>query len=560
MATWKKVIVSGSVAELSASLYRAPGQPLQQVTDLASTTVLSGSFSGSFAGDGAGLTNIPYSSLTGAPEGGGSGNLIASGSLTASFTSNNGTPVNFTIVSGSTPTTLLAVSSSGIVSAGETFTIGNVTGSRSFLTNVAGINYVGTTGNITANTVQSWIDGHSAWDQSALSTYITADTPLADILYFLLTPYAASFQTALPNTKTFGPWSTNSAGTAAALFTNSYPNARVPNGSGNDAVLVELQSAGWHTYGGKYLFGFPTTEIYTNLLAAASFPYFTVTSTAFGSSNNTSPSLGITNAFGPGLLDNGASETARTIWLSASFDYKSYTGTGASISTFSSSSLYEISKNTLGSSVDANGLYYNKVDAAVSPKKYTDMYFSGAPLGNNFRYKYQGQNTGVTVPTGVNALGYYEVSASLLMVTQSNSGGAKGIPISPSSEPATTVRYKRAFYVPNDVVTYNSTTLSSNFTSYAASQISNTISTPIAGTIASSSLSGAPYITSASFAFSESIQNVFRPLYNTGTIYTPGASSITGPSTSTTQLTVSPALATVSINATTGLINTEGRI
>ena len=50
MATWKKVIVSGSVAELSASLYRASGQPLQQVTDLASTTVLSGSFSGSFFG------------------------------------------------------------------------------------------------------------------------------------------------------------------------------------------------------------------------------------------------------------------------------------------------------------------------------------------------------------------------------------------------------------------------------------------------------------------------------------------------------------------------------
>jgi hypothetical protein len=51
MATWKKVIVSGSVAELSASLYRAPGQPLQQVTNLAATTVLSGSFSGSFVGN-----------------------------------------------------------------------------------------------------------------------------------------------------------------------------------------------------------------------------------------------------------------------------------------------------------------------------------------------------------------------------------------------------------------------------------------------------------------------------------------------------------------------------
>jgi hypothetical protein len=50
MATWKKVIVSGSVAELSASLYRGPGQSPQQITNLASTTILSGSFSGSFYG------------------------------------------------------------------------------------------------------------------------------------------------------------------------------------------------------------------------------------------------------------------------------------------------------------------------------------------------------------------------------------------------------------------------------------------------------------------------------------------------------------------------------
>jgi len=50
MATWKKVIVSGSVAELSASLYRSAGQSPQQITNLASTTILSGSFSGSFYG------------------------------------------------------------------------------------------------------------------------------------------------------------------------------------------------------------------------------------------------------------------------------------------------------------------------------------------------------------------------------------------------------------------------------------------------------------------------------------------------------------------------------
>jgi hypothetical protein len=59
MAEWKKVIVSGSVAELSASLYRGAGQSPQQVTNLASTTILSGSFSGSFHGtfNGANIGN-----------------------------------------------------------------------------------------------------------------------------------------------------------------------------------------------------------------------------------------------------------------------------------------------------------------------------------------------------------------------------------------------------------------------------------------------------------------------------------------------------------------------
>ena len=66
MATWKKVIVSGSVAQLSdlsvdnnvtltGSLNVGANQ---QITTSVNSTFLSGSFSGSFHGDGSDLTGI----------------------------------------------------------------------------------------------------------------------------------------------------------------------------------------------------------------------------------------------------------------------------------------------------------------------------------------------------------------------------------------------------------------------------------------------------------------------------------------------------------------------
>ena len=60
MATWKKLIVSGSVAELasvSASVGVLVGTN-QQIQPTQAETRLTGSFTGSFVGDGAGLTNV----------------------------------------------------------------------------------------------------------------------------------------------------------------------------------------------------------------------------------------------------------------------------------------------------------------------------------------------------------------------------------------------------------------------------------------------------------------------------------------------------------------------
>lgn len=62
MAEWKKVIVSGSAAELS----QLNVEPNQQISGSASDTFLSGSFSGSFQGDGSGITGVSASSAVSA--------------------------------------------------------------------------------------------------------------------------------------------------------------------------------------------------------------------------------------------------------------------------------------------------------------------------------------------------------------------------------------------------------------------------------------------------------------------------------------------------------------
>jgi hypothetical protein len=58
MASWKKVIVSGSIAELSAVSASAFFVQNGQVLTAPASTILSGSFSGSFAGNGASITGV----------------------------------------------------------------------------------------------------------------------------------------------------------------------------------------------------------------------------------------------------------------------------------------------------------------------------------------------------------------------------------------------------------------------------------------------------------------------------------------------------------------------
>jgi hypothetical protein len=84
MATWKKVIVSGS----NAILNQVTVGTNQQISTSHLTTYLSGSFSGSFQGDGSQLTGLATTlGITGSNNTSGSVNLLTQG-LTVAGTSN----------------------------------------------------------------------------------------------------------------------------------------------------------------------------------------------------------------------------------------------------------------------------------------------------------------------------------------------------------------------------------------------------------------------------------------------------------------------------------------
>jgi hypothetical protein len=130
MAEWKKVIVSGSAAVLSQLNVGTN----QQITNSAATTYLSGSFSGSFQGNGSGLTGVIIpgavsSSVLAAGLSQGTTTLttngVSSGEITAAGLGTAGTP---TFAGLTISTNAVAINNTnGIITNAATFPIANST-------------------------------------------------------------------------------------------------------------------------------------------------------------------------------------------------------------------------------------------------------------------------------------------------------------------------------------------------------------------------------------------------------------------------------------------------
>lgn len=132
MATWKKVIVSGSNAELNSLNV----QPNQQISGSAAHTFLSGSFSGSFQGDGSGLTGLATTlRVTGSA---GSGSVYLLDQAVSILGTNN--QIDSTAVSSSAGTAVTISLPNTLILPQDLYIPGNlaVTGSATFLGGITG--------------------------------------------------------------------------------------------------------------------------------------------------------------------------------------------------------------------------------------------------------------------------------------------------------------------------------------------------------------------------------------------------------------------------------------
>jgi hypothetical protein len=135
MASWKKIIVSGSDAELNqlALDTQLTVGTNQQITTEQSTTFLTGSFTGSFSGDGSGLTGL-VTTLSGSTDSGDfevdllTQNLTVQGTANEIEVSGSNQTITIGLPDDVTVTGDLTVNGSGIFTNSQTFSIVNSVG------------------------------------------------------------------------------------------------------------------------------------------------------------------------------------------------------------------------------------------------------------------------------------------------------------------------------------------------------------------------------------------------------------------------------------------------
>ena len=220
-ATWKKVIVSGSSAELanlnldnnlvvSQSIRVTSGSNnvvTQQITGLQSTTFLTGSFSGSFYGSavinlpdltqGAGIVPFLYDGQTTATVA-----VSGAAALTNNYLNkwNGHAFVNSSITDDATTVTILSSATSGlVVQAGGT----KVTGDSFFYDNLT------VQGNITVNGTASFINTENVLVKDKFILIASGSSTLSDagiIAAYNTNMTGSAFYLSAASTGTYGRW------------------------------------------------------------------------------------------------------------------------------------------------------------------------------------------------------------------------------------------------------------------------------------------------------------------------------------------------------------------
>jgi len=527
--------------------------------------------SGSFKGSGAQLTNLPASSIVGL-------NLtqIGDSQVSASVSS---TSTSFTVTSASV--NLLTVNNASKVTAttfsgsliGQSNTTGSLTGSfigigsGSFsgtfagdgtqLTNLPASSIVGlnlsqvATGSISASVtlsdtffnvasgsntylsvsasritigsgslfvsrsvnaynINAGVPTSNAWGSNLNGSYFnnfSSQTDVSEVLRFIAGLLSASAPDASPNTKTLGSITQVYANNGTGTVTSGY----VPQSSTNTDILY-LISKGFAANGGTLFSGI--ASIYNS--SAYSISY----SSVFGGSTSVSSSAD-TQLFGLGSLSSGGPTQVN---VSGSINWL-YSDSSAQSATATSQSQNLISNNSFSTTNGITLAKINTANVAVIPPAYQDGKFASvfsSGLYNNARSF-----------SSVSSSGYYQITASVILSSGSSAYSSGSIKTAQD----------KIFFAPLSTISTNvgTNTLAIGYSGYTYL------------TATSRSLSGAPYLTAATYEVSSSITGLFNPLY--------GSSATLARQTTTGNVTISNGGGgAFAASIVSGLINTANTV
>ena len=310
----------------------------------------------------------------------------------------------------------------------------------------------------------------NAWGSGLSGSYFnnfTSNTDVSEILRFVSGLLSSSAPDASPNTKTY---STTLTENQLNTGQSTAPAGYVPSGSTNTDIIY-LTSKGFAPSGSTLFAG---KTIYSTSTFSSNYSSLAAGSTTISSSVNA-------QLFGLGPLTSGG-PTQFNVSGTVNFFY--------SDNNLETSTATSQSENLLSqaSFATTNGLTLAKINTsnpAVIPAAYQDGLFTNVYTSSLY-------NGGRTL-TSVSASGWYHISASIKIASGSSAYSVPAIDTT------------RIFYSPIASLTIPNNTL---YTSGSGN-------VPLTAT--SRSLSGAPYLLTATWNFSSSVSGTFNPLYASST-------------------------------------------
>lgn len=304
------------------------------------------------------------------------------------------------------------------------------------------------------------------WQQNLNGSYFNNfnhNTDVSEILRFVAGLLSSSAPDASPNTKGYSGYTKNSVNTTTGTALAGY----IPQSSTNTTITY-LNSKGFANVGAPIFSGI--TPVYTDITYGHTYTSVASGTTIVSSSVDS-------QLFGLGLLSSGNPTSFK---VSGSFIFK-FKDNSSKTDTATSSSNHLVTQTGAGTTSGVSLAKILTVNPNVIPPAYQDGKFASTFSPSLY-------NAGATAVSGS---GYYHITGSISIASGSS---VYTTPITTTTE---------IFYAPLSTISTNVGT--------------NTIatgSTTITGTTATSrSLSGAPYLTSATHTISSSVSGIFNPLY-----------------------------------------------